>query len=201
MSSVSTVEELCNLALDAISYPRSIGSIYQGTKEARVALRLYAQTRDDLLAGKDWIFARQTVALSVLKVAPVGGYSTVPWTTAYPPLPWIFEYAYPAACIQVRALRPTPAVIPEFMPRPYNFVLGNDTATGQKVILTNLINAQAVITGQITDPSQMDPKFITALVDALALQFQKALVPAEPAVRDRAAEAGNAENAADTRRG
>lgn len=202
MTSVSTPEEISNLALDAISWPRSIGNIYDGTKEARVALRLYGQTRDDLLRMKDWPFARQAVALMLLRTATVGGYVTQVWNAATnPPPPWIYEYAYPTGCILLRAVRPVPFVIPEFDPKPHIFVLGNDTVTNEQVILTNLANAQAVYTGQVTDMTQWEPGFVQALVAALALQFQKALVPEANAVKERAGEEQSDVVMADARRG
>jgi hypothetical protein len=49
-----TVENICNQALDVIGYARHIGNIYEGSKAARVALDLYVQTRDEVLASQPW---------------------------------------------------------------------------------------------------------------------------------------------------
>lgn len=199
---VLAVEDLCNQALRRVGYHTPIGWIYEGSPAARAAVELYGQTRDNLLGSRDWDFARQAVTLLLLKTAPVGGYGLTPWSTAYPPVPWIYEYAFPANCIQVRSVRPTPVMIPEFDPKPNIFVAANDAALGQKVVLTNLANATAVITRQLTDPAQWDDaNFVEALVDALAVQFQQAFAGDPNMVKLRAVQEQIAEGVADTRRG
>ncbi len=187
MTQVQTPEEVLNLALLRIGYPRFISNLNAGTKEARVGLQIYAQTRDDVLRLGDWGFAQREVALILLKTAPVGGYGLTPWTPANPQLPWIYEYQYPKDCLFVRAVRPTPIFIPEFSPRPYVFNVANDDAIGQKVILTNAPNAIAVYTGQIFNLWQWEPAFIEALVSALAAKFQEALMPSLEASKEREA--------------
>lgn len=199
---VSTVEDICNLALRQINYPVPIASIYDGSRASRVAVEIYGQTRDNLLGARDWPFARQAVVLTLLKTAPVGGYSATQWSSAYPPLPWIYEYAYPSNAIDVRSVRPTAILLPEYDPRPNVFVSANDPALGEKVVLTDLRNATAVITAQITQPLQwLDPNFIEALVDALAMKFQSALNPNLEAMKERALEQQTAVAIADQRRG
>ncbi|MEO6779421.1 MAG: hypothetical protein ABI196_00615 [Bradyrhizobium sp.] len=180
-----------------------IGTIWEGSRASRTALEVYGQARDELLLKRDWPFARQAVSLALLKTAPVGGYGIAPWTSASPPPPWIYEYGYPASCIMVRALRGVPFIIPDFDPKPRNFVIANDASLGttSKVILTNLAGAQAVITGRIVDPTIFDPGFTEALVSALALRLQEALSPDAQQVKDRAAEEQSSAMIADARRG
>ena len=174
-TTVGSPTEVCNLALDVVGYPERIGDLFEGTKQAMVALRFYAQTRDDLLRSKPWTFARRDVALTLLKTAPPGGYGyNVVWTTAYPPPPWIYEYAYPSVdCLEVRSLRGTPLVIPSFDPAPVTWRDANDQslAPPARVILTNMPKAIAVYTAQITDVTTWPPDFIEDLVDALARRF------------------------------
>lgn len=175
-----SVEDIINQALRRISYPTPIGFIYEGSPAARVAVEIYGQTRDDLLRSQDWPFARQSAALQVLKTAPPNGYGVTPWNPDYPPLPWIYEYAYPVqptACLRVRAVRPTPIFIPELDPQPNIFVVADDytLAPPTKVILTNLVNAVAVYTGQITEPATWEPMFTEALIDALAARLGPSL--------------------------
>src|SRR6185312_254056 len=200
---MTAVEDLCNEALRRISYPTPIGSIMEGSRAARVAVELYAQTRDDLLRGSDWDFARQAMTLTLLKTAPVGGYSAAAWTTAYPPVPWIYEYAYPAGCLEIRSVRPTPIVIPEFDPQPNIFVLGFDASLGSpsRVVLTNLAAAQAVYTGAVTDPNQWNSSFQEALVEALGRRFQEALNPKPNMAQKRGLEERATEAEAPMRRG
>jgi hypothetical protein len=174
-----SVAQICNAALHRIGYETEIGYLYEGSTAARIALAVYGQTRDALLRSKDWPFARQSAALALLKTAPPGGYGYGnPWTSAYPPAPWIYEYAYPAACLEMRSVRPTPVLMPEYDPVPNIFVIADDTAiqpAPAKVVLTNLRNALAVFTGQVTDMTQWEPMFTEALVEALARRFGEAL--------------------------
>ena len=54
-------------------------------------------------------------------------------------------------------------------------VVANDTASGDRVVLTNLANAIGIFTAQILDPTQMEPLFVAALVSRLAKKFAPAL--------------------------
>lgn len=168
----TTVEQLCNEALDRIGYPESIGFIYEGTKQARIALRLYGQTRDDLLREQDWGFAERNVALTLLKTAPTGGYfPPTTWNgTSYPPIPWIYEYQYNSDMIKVRSIKPAPLIIPDFDPQPVTFRIENDNyfSTPKKVILCNVQNAICTYTGQITDMTTWEPSFTEAFITRLS---------------------------------
>ena len=173
------MEDICNIALRRIGYPTPIGWIYEGSPAARVAVEIYSQCRDDLLRGADWDFARQQAPLVLLKTAPVGGYGFTPWNSSYPPVNWQYEYDYPAMCLEVRAVRPTPSLLSQYDPSPNVFALAYDNtlATPSPVILTNLINANAVFTAQVTDPDQWTAGYANALYDKLAVRFQQALAP------------------------
>lgn len=195
MTTVSSPEEVCNLALDAIGYPQVIGSLLtDGTQVSRIGLRIYSQTRDELLNDLDWGFARQTVVMTLLKTAPVTGYGILqPWNTTFPPIPWIYEYAYPANCITMRSVRPAPLGLMEYDPKPNIFVIANDQALNAKVVLTNLANATAVYTGQVVDANQWDDSlFVDALVQRLARKFAPALAMKQNAQQVEIAEAGQA---------
>lgn len=188
------VEDICNIALRRIGYPTPIGMMYEGSPASRVAVDAYAEIRDDLLRKRDWEFARQTVSLgNPIKTAPAPGYGIGPWTSAYPPPPWIYEYAYPQNCLEVKCLLPPPIFLPEQMPRWVLFEKANDTVLNAPVILTNLANAFAMITGAVYDPGEWtDPGFVEALIDALAKTFIRAFPTKEGVnaniLTDRAAE-------------
>lgn len=178
-----SVEDLLNMALMRSGYPTRIGNIYEGSAASRAGLEFYSQTRDDLFGQKDWRFLRQQVSLGApLKTAPPGGYPPGrAWNaTTDPEMPWVFEYSYPANCIEIRSLRPSSVLIPEFTPTFTRFTTADDAITQTKVVLTNLAGAIANITGRVTDPTEWnDSNFTEALVDALAAQYQKWL-PADP---------------------
>lgn len=175
---MTTVVDIINLALTRVRYTPPVGNVYEGSRASRVALQIYSQTRDALFGERDWPFLRQDVSLGLpIKSAPVGGYGTTPWDpNIHPPLPWQQEYPYPASCIEVRSVRPVPPILPEYNPQPNIFITAFDTVLRTKVVLTNLLGAQAMITGRVIDPSEwQDSNFTEALVDALAVQFEKHL--------------------------
>jgi hypothetical protein len=176
--SVNNAADVINLALARVGYRMRIGSLYDGSEASKIGLTLYAQTRDEVLRESDWGFAQRTVTLTLLKTAPTGGYvpPTV-WTSSYPPLPWIYEYAYPADCIKIRALKNAPILIPNFDPRPKVFNIANDSSLSPaaKVILTNVTDAIAVYTGRVTDPATWEPLFVEALVASLARRLAPSL--------------------------
>jgi len=198
----SNVTELVNQALRRTSYKIEIGYIYEGSEASRAALTLYSQTRDDVLRSKDWPFARRTVALTLLKTAPVGGYSATTWTDAYPPAPWVYEYAYPTDCLEMRSVRPTPILMPEMDPQPNIFIIANDTTqTPAKVVLTNLRGALGVYTGRIEDMTQWEPMFTEAFVEAFARRLAEALGAAGESVQAQFKVEQMTANAADRVRG
>lgn len=179
----TTVEQICNQALAESGSDLRIGDIFDGSVAARIALEVYSQTRDDILRGKDWPFARRTVALTLLKNAnllPPG-----PWDESRPVPPWHYEYAYPSDCLYVRAVRPDPQQYEGgegLEPGPTRFAIASDfaskTATmAQKVILTDQEKALAVYTARISDLDQWEPLSTSALVDELARIFRDSKVP------------------------
>jgi hypothetical protein len=167
---LNSPEDICNAALAQIGYKRRIGSLYDGSEAAAIALDIYSQARDAKLRSFPWGFAERQATLTLLKTAPVGGYSPVtPWTSANPLQPFIYEYSYPQDMLELRALRGTGGQIPNFDPRPKLWRIANDTvaAVQQKVILSNLANAAAIYTGQVTDPTLWEPAFTDGFIATL----------------------------------
>jgi hypothetical protein len=177
MAIVLTSPELvCNAALTRVGWTGGlIANMYDGTVQSNAALAIYGQTRDALLRSFDWGFAEFNAPLTLLKTAPVFGYSppstTSSWTTSYPPPPWIYEYQYPADCVKIRTLRSTNPVIPSFDPAPNTYRIADDTSltsSNTKVVLTNLSAAFAIYTGQVTNPALWDDGFADSLIADLA---------------------------------
>lgn len=199
VASVQSPADVVNVALVRIGFKQRIGNLYDGSEASVQALDVYAQTRDEVLRQFDWGFAERNVGLTLLKQAPPGGYTPPTyWSPIYPPLPWMFEYAYPADCLKVRAVKPTPIFIPEFDPQPYVFSVDNDSslAPPAKVILCNVPLAILAYTGQVTDPTNWEPDFVETLSAALGRRLAAVLVGLENAkaeVPDEAQAAGVAE--------
>jgi hypothetical protein len=155
-----TIESICNQALDVIGYARHIGNIYEGSKAARVALDLYGQTRDEVLASEPWYFARSEIALVVTGVAA--------------PVPWAFEFTFPANAIKLWSVKPS--VIP-IDPAPINWLESTDTRLGgtKRSILTTFAPAIGVFTQKIIDPAAWPPEFATGLIMELAKKMRAPL--------------------------
>jgi hypothetical protein len=177
MSAVLTSPEtICNAALTAVGWTGGfIANMYDGTVQSNAALAVYGNVRDSLLRSFEWGFAEINAPLTLLKTAPVFGYSqpstTSSWTTSYPMLPWIYEYQYPADCVKLRSIRPQNPVLPVFDPAPQTFRIADDntlTSSNTKVILTNLASAYAVYTGQVTNPALWDDGFTDAMITGLS---------------------------------
>ena len=169
---VTTAAQVVNLALTRMGRQERIGHLYEGSKFAKAALLIYGQTRDSLLRGGNYDFAERNINASLLKSAPNGGYTpSRPWNgLTNPPPPWLFEYQYPADCLQVRNIKPIPIFVMNFDPQPHTWSVENDQyfTPAQKVILTNVQSAQLVYTAQVTDPTTWEADFLEAMAAALA---------------------------------
>ncbi len=184
---ITSVEDVCNLALSILGYPQRIGDIYEGSKPSKLALDLYGQTRDEVLRSSYWGFARRETMLALVKGAPPPGQ---PWNaTEYAQVPWQFEYEYPTDCIRLLYVMPSIVNFPVYDPQPQLFEVGNDPNINppMKVIFTNLSQPVAVYTGQVTDMSLWEPLFTSTLASALAGKFAAALSEGKSVVETRKA--------------
>jgi hypothetical protein len=178
-ASFQSVEDICNAALDIIGYDRRIGDMYEGTRASKVALDLYAQTRDELLRKQKPGFASRSVQLTLQKSAPVGGYGAASWNPATnPPPPWQYQYAYPTDCLEFLYCQPTPATIPVLNPLSLRFRIYNDQVSvpPARVILATQTPLIGVYVGQVTDMTTWDSLFVKTVVSSLAKKFAMALV-------------------------
>jgi hypothetical protein len=183
-ASVTSPADMINLTLRRIGYPGRVGNLYDGSKAAKNALDIYAQTRDELLRQNDWGFAERNISMTLLKAAPAGGYiPPTTWSTAYPAIPWLFEYQRPGDCLKIRSIKAVPLFLPNMDPQPVVFTEANDTvapATGQ-VILCNVANAVLTYSGQVTDPTAWEPDFVETFSAALGRRLARNLVGMEAA--------------------
>jgi hypothetical protein len=166
---------IANQALGACrARTAQITSFNQSGPEATTIRQNYADTRDSLLRLFDWTFAKSTVSLG----NPTKSYdpTAASWANTQPPPPWLYEYAFPAGVVKVRAIfgQNLPNVIVPSLPGqdlgpglPYfSYEVVNDG--GAKVIVTNAPSAIAVVTLGTLDPSVWDPQFGQAFVAMLA---------------------------------
>ena len=198
-SSIQTPADLVNMSLARIGYKMPMGSLYDGSEAARVSLRIYAQTRDELLRQDDFDFAERSISMTLLKQAPDGGYiPPAVWSNAYPALPYLFEYAYPADCLKVRAIKPQAIFVMDFDPQPVVYTTANDNTYNpvQQVILCNVPNAIMVYTAQVTDLTAWDVDTVESFAAALGRRLAPVLVglkALQPLAADEQAAFGVAE--------
>lgn len=172
---MTTIEGICNQALDLIGYPRHIGNIYDGTKAARVALDAWAETRDALLSTVQPDWARTDTTLVELRAAPTGAYGPgTPWTTAYPPIPWLYEYAAPDDCLVPLMVKVPPTSLPVWRPRAIPFRANTDV-DGLYTILANESPTILTCIKSVFDPNVWHEDFTEMVVQALARKFQVSL--------------------------
>lgn len=197
------INDIMNQGLRAGGVQKRIEDYFEGSDAARTALELYGQARDELLDAKDWSFSRRTAPLTVLKgPPPAGGYNFAqPWSNLYPAPGFLYEYAYPSDCMDLRAIIPMPGLMPDLDPRPAVWRVDNDptpivsgdppVASGPeaKVIFTNVTNAMAVYRSRVTNPAIFDPGFTAALVALLGKRFAVAFGADVNAQREDSAEA------------
>jgi hypothetical protein len=178
-TSLTSPEAIVNAALVRIGYERRIGSMFEGSAASKAALDIYGETRDQLLRDQDFGFAERNASLTAVKQAPANGYPPgVPWTSAYPPQPYFYEYIYPSDALKIRAVKPQVALVPNFSPQPNVFTDANDPTLvpPSKVILCYVGPTMLVVyTGRVTDPTEWDSSFTEAMIASLADRLEAML--------------------------
>jgi hypothetical protein len=172
-----TIETVCNQALDAIGYTPYIGNIYEGTKAGRALLNCWVEVRDALLSTMrpDWAWAE--AKLTLLKSAPniVNGsanYDTG-WNDTFPALPYLYEYQYPADCVDPDMILADPMFLPIWRPRAIPYRMSATTRT----ILTNQPEAILRYVKVVGDPDDWHNDFYEAMVTSLAKRLEPQLKP------------------------
>ncbi len=179
------------MAFDAIGSQVTIQGINPpappGSLAAQVASRNYQIQTDAIFRTANWGSARKQAPLTLLKAA-LGTPENPDGSLPQPPYPWLYEYAYPADCLKVRFLLPTPTTPsteappmsnsgigypPLANPRiPFTKAVDNDASGNEiAVILSNARVAQAIYTKRIANPDLWDIQLQTAVIAALAAYF------------------------------
>lgn len=185
-----TIEAICNQALDVIGYKKHIGSVWEGTKAARVALNAWAETRDALLTTVQPDWAKKDLGLTATRIAPAGGYDSVTrWDiTTHPDMPWLFEYAVPTDCIVPLTLKPRTHTFPAWRPRFLRF-RAKMNSDGFYVILANEPDPVLIYIWRVTDVDLWHEDFTELMIESLSRKFVRALVGAQPQQEKKNADA------------
>jgi hypothetical protein len=186
--------DLCNMALDQISARTSITGLNPASPPANVAAQVASRTyqiqADAVFRAAHWNSARLQKPLTLLRARRGTPENPSGTTLPEPPIPWVYEYAYPPDCLAVRFVVPkkVPDSAVSAVPIMTNvgihhrhqvntsmpFVPAIDTdANGNqvKVILTNARNADAVYTGRIANVDLWDASLQNAVIGTLAAWF------------------------------
>lgn len=160
-----SIENICNQALDLVGHKRHIGSVYDGSPAARIALNAYSETRDEVLASQPWQFARDFEVL-----VPAGPDAPLPM--------WLHHFVYPARSVQLLDVYPS-GLAPEDIldPAPLRWLEVTDRhlAAPQRGILTNFSPAMSIFTARIVDTDAWPAEFTRSVIYQLAQKFTRSL--------------------------
>ena len=164
-------EDIVNQALEIIGHGHRIGSFWDGSPEAAVARDMWSETRDALFTGLKPEWAIWDDELIWSKAAPPWYDDVTPWTSAYPDLPWRYEYPLPELCLVPLAVKPRPAYVPVWRPRPMRFRV--KTASGIYTLLGD--DPAPILTSvhSVHDTGVWEHPFIEAVVETLAKKLAR----------------------------
>ena len=187
---------IANRALLAIGGRAQISSLdpSDGSVEADAITQLWQPTFEQLARTAPWNCLGKQVTLSLIAAASGTPENPEGTTLPIPPTPWLYAYAYPSDCLDVRYIVPsypanTGTTTPAF---PVNVAAPAWLPTGGQIpfkvqrievapasdllaILTNQELAQAVYTVNSSNPQGWDSLFQEAMVASLGAFLVPAL--------------------------
>ena len=150
---MSSRVQICNMALAALGQDQFIQSPTERSKGNDTCSLFYDTVRDLLLRAHDWNFARRRRVLAL---------------TAAEVTNWQYAYRYPSDCLAIRWLVIVGTRTPARNARvPYEIATDGD----QKLILTDLAEAEIVYTARITNTTLFDETFVHAFSLALGVKI------------------------------
>lgn len=195
MTSSDNIVSVCNRALLSIGARAKISSLSEGSTESDACNILFQTTFEALARSAAWNCLRNQGALTLIAAAQGTPENLDGTTLPLPPVPWLYQYAYPSLCLDIRYLLPSlPNSTPSgttplttasntntpWVPTPYQvpFVVAYATDSSNSpiiTVLTNLTQAVAVYTVNQPNPSIWDSLFSQAMVSSLAAYLVPAL--------------------------
>lgn len=191
---MADILSVCNRALLAVGARTQISSVIpsDGSVEANACAVLFQPTFEQLGRTAQWNCLGQQQTLSLLGAAQGTPENASGTSLPLPPTPWLYAYAYPADCLNLRYIVPSyPAnsgstplfpvnvAAPTWLPSdgqiPYKIQTVNFGNGPVKCVLTNQDMAQAVYTLNNPNPAAWDSLFQEAMVAALGAFLVPAL--------------------------
>ena len=193
---MTSAVDICNQALGAIGARTSIASLSESSAEAQQCALYYTDTVKRSLRAAHWGFARKFANLSLLKALPGTPENTDSWDGVWspdlPPPPWLYTYAYPTDCLQVRFINETminsgfdtplmsgQVIFNPYVARPARFEIGIDLDEDDnqiKTINTNSRQAVGCYTVMIENVDLWDSLFNDVVTNALSAALAMPLV-------------------------
>lgn len=152
LSGMSSVK-IGNMALANIGWTGVIESLNEESTEAKQVKLWYDYCRVLTLGALDWNFATKRAALAL--------------SDDDPPYDWGVRYVYPADCVKIRKLVHPAGSEADAI----EFMVETDDDGENSTILTDLEDAVAKYTFNLTQVNQFSPEFIEALSWALAAKI------------------------------
>ncbi len=192
MATGSTLS-IINRSLLSIGSQSQVSSLNEGSAQANAAATLFVPCFESLARSAPWNCLRKQATLTLLAAAQGTPENPDGTTLPLPPTPWLYSYAQPSDCLQVRFLVPSlpaptggvplfsvntgaPTWLPNGGQIPYAVAYSVDNNNNPiNVILTNQSQAIAVYTVNQPNPQIWDSLFQAAMVASLAAYFVPAL--------------------------
>lgn len=147
MPSFNSAAQICNYALGAIGHATVITDLSENTTAAARCNLVYNRERISLLEDHDWAFARKNVRLTEINTDP-------------PPY-WDYAYQLPGDVLRVVALYDQIWERQSDTRRiDYERSLVTVGGNNYNVIYTDLKDARAVYTADVSDPTRMPQSFV-----------------------------------------
>lgn len=195
MTSSATPSNLCSQSLLRIGSKATIASLKEPSTEAQACNIFYQSTFEQLARSAPWNCLRAQMPLTLLAAAQGTPENQSGTVLPIPPVPWLYSYALPNDCLQMRFLVPSLPTQPSTNNVPItpisNAVPGVVLGRGQirftvaysvdknnspiQVVLTNLTQAQAVYTVNQSNPVIWDGLFTQAFITSLSAYLVPAL--------------------------
>lgn len=195
MTASSSVVSVCNRSLLSIGARSQISSLQEGSTESNALSVLYQPTFEQLARTAPWNCLRKQLALTLLAAASGTPENPTGTTLPVPPQPYLYAYALPSDCLQMRFIMPiypnnvgsgstpltTASVVADsnygaYLQIPYAVAYSTDTDGNPiQVVLTNQTQAQAVYTINQSNPVIWDSLFEAGMVASLAVYLVPAL--------------------------
>lgn len=184
---------IINRALLSIGSQSQVSSLNEGSAQANAAATLYTPTFEQLGRSAPWNCLRKEATLTLLAAAQGTPENPDGTTLLLPPVPWLYQYAYPSDCLQMRFIVPSlsnsvsgvpifsvntgaPTGIYNNRNIPFAVAYATDTNNNPiNIILTNQTQAIAVYTVNQPNPQIWDSLLQGAMVASLAAFFVPAL--------------------------